>query len=405
MKLNLFSISVLLMLLVVTACSSNKSGEADNSKKEEKPVHGPDIVTLTADQYKSVGVQVGNVALTNLSNYVKASGSIYVPPQQLVSITSPYGGIIRRTAVLEGRYIGLGQMVVELENPEFLQIQQDYLESSSQLSFLKQDMDRQQQLVNENIAARKSLQKVTSEYNGMEARVEGLKAKLRGININASSVSGKNLTARAAIYSPQPGYITKVYTNVGKYVNANETIADLTNTDNLLVRINVFEKDITKISLGQTIRFTTTGDTAEQVAQVQLIGKDIHDDRTIEVQARVINPTKSLLPGMFVNAILEIGKASTPALPQRAIVKSGDKNYLFVLVEDKTQHTDAPAGASKAETTEAHYGFRRVEVGIGVTENGYTAVILPDGFDMNAKVITSGAYDLLSKMTNSGEEE
>ena len=161
-----------------------KKSEETQSEKQTVKTVDPNIVEFTQTQYNAVGVQLGNVTEKNLSNYIKASGTIDVPPQQTISITSPYGGNIKTMNVIEGKYIGKGQVVATIENPEFVQIQQDYMESSSQLSFLKQDLTRQEELVKENIAARKSLQRAQSEYNSMVARVEGLKAKLRMININ-----------------------------------------------------------------------------------------------------------------------------------------------------------------------------------------------------------------------------
>ncbi|WP_345238720.1 efflux RND transporter periplasmic adaptor subunit [Flavisolibacter ginsenosidimutans] len=390
--------------LFFAACSSKP-------KEEKAPVaeeHDPNAVEFTHEQYKTVGVELGSVTPTNLSNYIKASGTIDVPPNDLISVASPYGGTIRSTTVIEGKFVRKGDMLATIENPEFVQMQQEFLESSSQLSFLRQDLTRQEELVRENIAARKSLQRASSEYNSMVARVKGLEARLRIANINPSSVRSGNFTSRISIVAPTSGYITHVYSNVGKFIGANELLADMANTNNILVRVKVFEKDLPQIKMGQTIRFRATGDSIERNAQVFLIGKDIDADRTVEVHGKITTPVATLLPGMFINAIMEIGTASTPALPQAAVVQSGGKNYIFVLDEQKMEGgTNDNIGKNEAagEKEEKHIVFRRVEVGVTVTENGFTAVILPDNFDMKSKVVIKGAYDLLSKMNNSEEEE
>lgn len=403
-KLSLFA-----FLVVMASCgakTANNAGTAlDTATTESRDAN---LVDLTPDQYKSIGVQLGNITYTNLSNYIKASGMIDVPPQQTISITSPYGGIVRSTSVVEGKYISKGQVVATLENPEFIQLQQDYLEGNSQLNFLRQDLARQEELVKENIAARKSLQRVGSDYNAMMARVEGLKTRLRQINISPSSVQSGRFTSRVSIIAPTGGYVTKVYTNTGKYLNANEAVAEIVNTNSIQVNINVFEKDIPKIHLGQRIRFRATGDSMERNAAVFLIGKDINGDRTVNVFGRITSPSKSLLPGMFINAILEIGSSSTPALPQQAIVQGGGTNYIFVLETNNAKPAEAKEAAAAGEAAggeQSHIVFRRVEVGVTVTENGYTGVILPENFDLKSKVLIKGAYDLLSKMNNAGEEE
>lgn len=406
---SLSKIPVAVFLFFMASCGAKSASEkgaiADTAAAE---AHDPNAVDFSPDQYKSVGVQLSGITYTNLSNYIKASGIVDVPPQQTISITSPYGGIIRSTTVIEGKYIGKGQVVATLENPDFIQLQQDYLEGSSQLSYLRQDLARQEELVKENIAARKSLQRVSSEYTSMEARVEGLKTRLRQININPAGVRSGRFTSRVNIVAPTGGYVTKVYTNVGKYLNANEAVADIVNTNNLLVNVKVFEKDVPLIKMGQRIRFRATGDSAERTAEVFLIGKDIDTDRTVGVFGRIINPGKTMLPGMFVNAIMEVGTSSAPAVPQPAVVQAGGKNYIFVLANnaDTAASQAKPAGNGNATNGEEnHIAFRRVEVGTTVSENGYTGLILPGNFDLKSKIVVKGAYDLLSKMNNAEEEE
>lgn len=394
MRKTLYAITMALSFFL-TACSSSKE-EAPESKEEE---HNPDLVEFTNEQYQTVGILFGTVSTTNLSNYIKASGTIDVPPQDLVSITSPYGGTIKNTTVIEGKYMNKGALIATIENPEFVQVQQDYLEASSQISFLRQDLTRQEELVKENIAARKSLQKASSEYNAMNARLAGLKARLRIMNINPASVKAGNVTSITPIYAPTSGYITHVYSNVGKFIGSNELLADMANTRNMMIRVKVFEKDLPNIKMGQKIRFRTTGDSIERVANVFLIGKDIDTDRTVEVHAKIEKLTSSMLPGMFINAIVEIGSSTTPALPQGAVVPSGGKHYIFI--EEPANVKDQPA---KKSDNEKLHTFKRVEVGIGVTENGFTAVILPENFDHNSRIVIKGAYDLLSKMNNSEEE-
>lgn len=389
--------------LFLAACSDKTTAEAP----AEEEAHDPDVVELTPEQYKTANVQTGNVLSINLSDYIKASGTIDAPPEQTVSITSPYGGVIKTTSVLPGKAIRKGQVVAVLENPEFIQIQQDYMESSSQLSFLSQDLTRQEELVRENIAAAKSLQRARSEYNTMIARVEGLKSKLRLIGLNPGNVRSGNFTSRVNIYASTSGYITNVYSNVGKFVGANEVIADIVNTNNLLVSVKVFEKDLPKIRVGQKIRFRGTGDSVERIAQVFLIGKDIDADRTVEVHGRVSASEQAVIPGLFVNAIIETGTAATPAVPAEAVVQAGGQNYIFILNEgeEKDEHSDT-ATAKKAgeEGEENHIAFRRIQVNVGVTENGYTAIVLPESFNPKSKIVFKGAYDLLSKMNNSEEE-
>lgn len=395
------------VLFIASIFFASCSGKKTEPPAAETENADPDLVDFTTEQYKSVDIQLGYVVSKNLSNYIKASGTIDLPPKDFISVASPYGGTIRSTNVIEGKYVRKGQVIATIENPEFVQIQQDYLEGSSQLAFLRQDLARQEELVKENIAARKSLQRASSEYHSINARVEGLKARLRMINISPANVSAGKITSRINITAPISGYITHVYSNVGKYIGANELLADMANTSHILIKVKVFEKDLPQVRVGQQIRFRATGDSVERIAEVFLIGKDIDADRTVEVHGRIVEPSQYLLPGMFINAIMEIGATAMPALPQPAVVQSGGKSYIFILeetVREEGTKTDSTVEKETSESKEKHILFRRVEVGATVTENGFTGVILPENFDMKSKVVIKGAYDLLSKMNNSEEE-
>lgn len=392
---------LVLLAFAAAACNSKPATPAENEAPTEDSIKAEesDVVELSDAQYKSVGVATGTIQQLNLANYVKATGTIEVPPQQNISISSPYGGILRSINVIEGKMISKGEIVATLENPEFVQLQQDFMENNSQLTYLKQDLTRQEELVKENIAARKALQRVQSDYNSTTSRVEGLKAKLRMINIDPARVTNGNFTSRVNIYAPQAGYVTKVYSNIGKFIGGNEIIADIANTNELIIRVRVFEKDVHQLDLQQRIRFKATGDSIERTAIVFLVGKDIHEDRTVDVLARVQSANQRLLPGMFVNAVIEQGKQTTPVVPEQAIIQSGGKNYIFIV--DKGRIKDTTTSSPHDSTVY----FKMIEVGVGVTENGFVALILPPDFDLQSQVVLKGAYDLLSKMKNTEEEE
>ena len=141
---------IIVLSFMLSACNSDKKEETAVTANVEVP-HDANSVEFSEAQYKSVGMELGNITNTNLSNYIKASGAIEVPPQNLTSITSSFGGHVKSMNVIEGKYIGKGTVVATIENPEFLQIQQDYMESNSQMSYLRQDLARQKELVKENI--------------------------------------------------------------------------------------------------------------------------------------------------------------------------------------------------------------------------------------------------------------
>ena len=404
MKQKFLSSLIILTAAIVwlSSCSSKSGAEtasAETPKTEEK-----DMVDLSEDQFKTVNIQYGAVEEKNLSSVIRASGVLDVPPQQLLTVSSPYGGTLKSTDLLQGKPVAKGEVIAVLENPEFIQLQQDYLDYKSQLVYLKEELERQQELSKENVNAKKTLQKASSEYNSMMARVQGLKSKLQLININPDKINPGNISGRANIYAPISGYVTKVLVNIGKFVNANQELFEIVDTRHLHAELTIFEKDVPKLKIGQKIRFVLNNETKERFAEVHLIGREISAERTVRVHGHLLQEDKNLLPGMYLKGIVETGVDTTTALPDKAIVQSEGKSYIFIAAEEKKEETK-PADGKKGEAAEKHIPFKRIEVTTGVSENGYTEVILPEGFDRNIKVVINGAYDLLSKMNNVEEEE
>lgn len=394
----------MLTVAIVWLSSCSPKGNAEATPAKEAKTGETDMVDLSEEQFKTVNIQYGAVEDKKLSSVIRASGALDVPPQQLLTVSSPYGGTLKNTDLLQGKPVVKGEVIAVLENPEFIQLQQDYLDYKSQLVYLKEELERQQELAKENVNAKKTLQKASSEYNSMMARVQGLKSKLQLININPDKINQENISGRANIYAPISGYVTKVLVNIGKFVNANQELFEIVDTRHLHAELVIFEKDVPKLKIGQKIRFVLNDETKERFAEVHLIGREISAERTVRVHGHLLQEDKNLLPGMYLKGIVETGAATTNALPDKAIVQSAGKSYIFIATNE-TKDQKTPAVEKKNETIEKHIPFKRIEVAIGVSENGYTEVILPEGFDRNSKVVINGAYDLLSKMKNVEEKE
>ncbi|WP_214225762.1 efflux RND transporter periplasmic adaptor subunit [Pedobacter sp. B4-66] len=386
-------IYVSLFAAVLTSCggSTPKSEEKKEVKETEEVGHEDEnSVEFTAAQYKTAGITLGSPELKDLSGLLKVNGFIDVPPQNLVSVTTQMGGIVKSTPLLQGSTVIKGQVIAVLQNQEYVLLQQDYLESKSQLELADSEYKRQQTLAEQNVNAKKTLQQARAQFQTMLARESALKQRLQLININPASLSAANIRSQINIYAPISGYVTKVNVNTGKFVNSNDAMFEIVNSENLHVELNVFERDASKVKAGQRVRFTMANDTEEQIAFVQLVGREINADKTITVHA-ISKGSTSFIPGAYLKAYIETGTNKVLALPNSAVVDFGGKKYIFV------------SEGVKKEGVEENHHFKMVEVVTGVSDGGFLEVQLPENMDVNGKVVLKGTYDLLSKLKNSEE--
>ena len=192
--------------------------------------------------------------------------------------------------------------------------------------------------------------------------------------------------------SPISGYVKSVNVNIGKFVSPSDVLFEIVNSDKLFLELILFDKDADKVSIGQQIHFFINNESEQHEAVIFQTGKSINTDKTYKVYASVQDLCKNLLPGMYVNATIQANGNRVTAVPSNAVVRFDEKQYIFVFDKDKLENN--------LSFTE----YRMIEVRKGVTDDGYTEVTLPEGFDVTtAKVIVKGAYNLLSAKKNAGE--
>ncbi len=372
--------------LLLSSCGTRQ-------KEEEHEVLPENTCEMNAEQYKMAGIQLGGIEQKDLGNMLKAGGVINVPPQNLVSISAPLGGYIKNTDMFQGNKVTKGQVLAVIENPEFIEMQQDYLESKSQLEYAESDYNRQKDLYQENVSSAKNYQQALSLFKSLKIKVAALEQKLALIGIDASTLKGDKIIRSVPVISPINGYIKTVNVNVGKFVNPTDVIFEVINNEKYTLELTLFEKDIEKVKEGQQILFESTNNPDKKYrATVYRVGKAISDDKTVKVYATVDDQDKELLSGMYITALIETGSNTVDALPDGAFVSFDDKNYVFVSKGERNEN-----GKNVTD-------FQMIEVTKGISAGGYSEVHFPKDFDKNAKsIVVKGAYALLSALKNAGE--
>lgn len=382
----IYKISIFLWVVLLAAACGSKT---ENVKEEAHHEEEENTVELTDEQLSVAGVTLGSIELKALSGAIKVNGMLDVPPQNLVSISTPMGGFLKSTELLQGMKVRKGAVIAVIQNPDFIQVQQDYMDMESQLEYLEAEYTRQQELAKENVNSQKTLLQSKTQYQSMMAKVNGLKARLNLLGINPAQVESGNFQNTITLHAPISGYVTQVNVNIGMFVNPTDVMFKIVDTEHLHAELTVFEKDVPKLKIGQKVRFTLANETTERIATVYLVGREIGPDRTVRIHCHLDREDEELLPGMYLKAYVEAGTQEVPALPDKAIASFEGNSYIFAAMPS------AEKGISR---------FRMVAVKTGVSELGYTELILPKEFDRRSEIVIDGAYDILSRLRNSEEE-
>lgn len=361
-------------VLFLISCGNKKS-----EKETTETATIENVTTLTDAQIKNAGIQTGKIEQKEISATLKLNGKIDVPPQNLVSISVPMGGYLKSTKLLEGMFVTKGQVLCVVEDQQYIQLQEDYLLAKAKIGYAKSEFERQKELNQSKASSDKVYQQAQAEYNSLSVMVQSYGEKLKFAGINPNTVSAKTISKSINIYSPISGYVSKVNVNIGKYVSPSDILFEIVNPSNIHLALTVFEKDINKLAIGQSlVAFTNTNPEKKHPCKIILIGKDFSDNRSTEIQCLFTNYDKALLPGMYMNAEIELKSQQSNVLPSDAIISYETKNYVFVAKENKQ--------------------FEMKEVATRNSENGFTEII-SDGLK-DATIVTKGAYSILMKMKN-----
>lgn len=375
----------IMFLLFTTASCKNAATERAATKKEEHTEQATET-ELTDEQIKAIGLQTGSIEQRNLKSTLKVNGKLMLPPQNQAQVSMLTGGIVKSINVSEGNFVQQGQTLATIQNNEVVQLQQDYLESKSQLKYLEAEYKRQKELQEDNINATKTFQQVENELQTAKAKQKGTVTKLQLYGINASNVSESNFRSLISVTAPISGYVHHINITMGKFADANAVLFEIVDNRFLHLDLTVFEKDIHKVAEGQKISFTDANDVSHvHPAIIYSLDKAFQDNQqAIIAHAKIEEKTETLLPGMYVEARIQIDNYKANALPNEAVVSNGDEHYIYI--EIKKNH------------------YKQIAVKTGAIDMGYTEIAPLEEIRADAKIVTKGAYYLLSQLTK-GEGE
>jgi cobalt-zinc-cadmium efflux system membrane fusion protein len=370
--------TILILLTLLFSCKPKN--ENTSQQEENRPTN---TIQLTAAQLKAAQIETGSIETKTLSSQIKVNGVVDVPPQNVISVSAPLGGYLHSTHLLPGMEIKKGEVIAVLEDQQYIQLQQDYLTCLSKLQYLDAEYKRQKELNATKTSSDKVLQQTYMEYTNQKINFSALTEKLKLININPANLTENSISKSISIYSPINGFVTKVNVNPGKYITPSDVLFELMNPHDIHLNLKVFEKDLDKLRIGQKlVAYTNNQPNKQYDCEILLVSQDILPDRTADVHCHFEQYDRSLLPGTYMNAIIEADNFKTTCLPESAIVNFEGTHYIFI--------------------AESANRFIMTAIETGIAEKGFLEIKYATGLG-NKPIVTKGAYTLLMALKNKPE--
>lgn len=376
-------ISLCVLILGLAACQENEmdSGAEMVTVVNDLPEEDH-LIHLTKVQFEASEMELGNISKMAFPQTILTNGYIDVPPKSRAAISVYYGGYVKDLDLLVGQWVKKGEVLFGLENPDFVQMEQDYVEAKASLAFLKSDYERQKTLAAEQIASQKNYLKAETDYQVQLARIEGLRKKLELLGLDLEKIEAHDFTSKINIYSPISGYVTAVKTTTGSNLSTSDVAVEIINTNHLHLELDVFEKHVQALRKGQKISFRVPGKINKTYpATVHLIGTMVEgENRVVRVHGHMEEErsvARQLIPGMFVEAEIIVESDTALALPEEAVVNIEDE--YFVLMKESSSPDD--------------YTFEKYPVQPGRTTGGWVEIV--SAKPLTGPILTKGAFNLI----------
>ena len=410
----------------ISACGGKNSSKEEpqaNEEKHEDENSEPGTTSLTQEQMKAIGVELGVIEDKELTSSLKATGVLRVPNQNKASINSIYSGVVKSLLVQPGSKVYKGQTIATIGNPDFIQAQSEYLNVNTKITLAELEVKRQKELNAGNAGALKNLQAAETELRTLRNLKSTLAQQIQLMGINPARLSSGKLISVLAVISPINGVVSDVKVKMGSYVDVTTPVAEVVDNSQLHLDLSVYEKDLPVLKNNQLIHFTLTNNPGKEYdAQIFSLGSSFEgESKAVSVHAKVMGDKTGLIDGMNVTAIISLEKANVPAIPTDAIVTIQGQDYIFIVTDKKEEaHNNEDGKDSVKQNENADHDhneksaphdkkksitFKMIPVAKGTTEVGYTQITLLKEIPMDARIVVKGAFFVMAQLTNAGEGE
>ncbi len=370
MKTSFFLLKSILVLFLFSCSSADKEVNAAKETKVNKQLQ------LSPKQLQTLGVELGTLQQINMGLSVFANGVIDVPPQNKSYIAMPFGGYIKKINVLDGMQVQKGQILMVVEHPEVIQLQQEYLEVQGQAEYLAADYERQKELYAKEAGSAKSYQQAKSAYMVNKAKLSGLAMKLEMANVNMNTLRNGQIERTQNIRSPFAGVITKVTANVGAFAEPKDNLLEIIDLKHAHAELTVYEKYLSFLQKEQTVKLQFVDMHSSATAKIYLIGREISTERTVKVHCHFDKLPADITPGSYLKAEIRAEDQNQFTLPEEAVVQQNGKDIVFI---------------------EKEGNFLTVEIDILMTQDGRVAITSKQlALLKRSSIVVKGAYELLA---------
>lgn len=397
MSIRFFSLWSALMLSFLTGCQQPESSHVPDVQTPSPATHAESegIVRLSPEALRSLTLQTAPVERRPLTEDIRVTAVIKPNENRLAHVSPRISGRVVEVYKLLGDTAKTGEVLAVLDSVELGKAKADYLKFQALTNVQGKNYQRAQRLFAQHIVSQKEVLEAEAAYLAVQAEFEAAHATLHLYGLSNEEThrltwQSKEPISQFPLLSPFAGMVAEKDLTVGEVVSPDRRVYTIADLSTLWIQLDVYEKDLAKVAIGQQVVVTTESYPEEPFyGTVTYLGSLLNETtRTIPTRVEIPNPQERLKPGMFATAIVA-AQGQVPAtgltIPDRAVQRVAAATVVFV-----------PSGEGV---------FTRRQVTLGRQGDGWVEV--REGLQEGELVVTEGSFTLKSellKATLAGEE-
>jgi cobalt-zinc-cadmium efflux system membrane fusion protein len=344
---------------------------------------GPDdVVELSKEEENAIEIETVKASYKPLRSQLQALGKVFAHPERKAIVSYPFSARIAEIHIKIGDWVKTGQKLVTLQSEEVGSAKSEFYKAQADFELAKVNYERQKRLFDRGVGAQKDFLSSEAEYKVAQASLNAAEKKLHVLGFSEDQVKTISETHQISpiitLYAAISGKIIENNAILGAMVDQETAILTILDPSMLCIHAEIYERDISKIRIGQEVEATVPAYPGETfLGKISFIGDILNEDtRTITVRSEVENKEYKLKPGMFADInILLNHQNEALVLPVEAVLDEKDENVVFLKVAGK---------------------YIPQIVKIGVRNQGYVEILT--GIQEGAEVVTKGNFQLKSKL-------
>lgn len=365
--------------LLLSACG------ADTTEQPVEETTSANTITLTDAQASTFEVSFAELTQHTMSTTLQLNGKVELQPQARLVISLPLGGTVSSVATNVGKAVQKGDLLATVQDPQYVQLQEDYLKLLQEKTFADADLQRQQQLKEGQALSEKAFQQKRMEYAKLGVSLKAVEEKLRMLGINPSTLSSGSISKDVRLVATMAGVVSAVNISTGQYAAPNDVLLELIDPKQSQLSLQVFEKDLGRLQVGQMLKAATNENSQNRWnCEVLFVKPDLAVDGTSEVLCKFADGRPSPAPGTYMNAEVVLADHAVSVVPNKAIVTMDGSPYVFVDESEPNTYT-------------------AIALELGGSDAEYSEVLNASNLQ-GKKVVVDGSYVLLMALKNTSDE-